>query len=110
MCGSVRKTCVVDGDTIWLDGEKIRMADIDAPETEQAKCASERALGNQATRRLMALLNSGTVSIESAGDRDTDQYGRSLRIVMVDGRSAGDVLVSEGLARRWTGNRRPWCM
>lgn len=27
-----RKACVVDGDTIWLDGKKIRVADIDTPE------------------------------------------------------------------------------
>ena len=25
--------CVVDGDTIWLNGQKIRIADIDTPET-----------------------------------------------------------------------------
>src|SRR4051812_41715477 len=41
--------CVVDGDTIWLKGEKIRIADIDAPETHEPRCASEKELGDQAT-------------------------------------------------------------
>ena len=100
--------CVVDGDTIWLGGEKIRVADIDAPETHDPRCAEERALGDRATRRLQALLNGGAVSLEAI-DRDEDRYGRKLRIVLVDGANVGDTLVSEGLARRYSGGRRPWC-
>ena len=34
--------CVVDGDTIWLGGQNIRIADIDAPETHKPRCASEK--------------------------------------------------------------------
>ena len=36
--------CVVDGDTIWLQGTKIRIADIDAPETHEplSSCWSRR--------------------------------------------------------------------
>lgn len=100
--------CVVDGDTLWLRGQKIRVADIDAPETHDPRCAAERALGDQATRRLRQLLNNGAVSLEPTG-RDQDQYGRKLRIVLVDGRSVGDRLVDEGLARPYAGGRRPWC-
>ena len=100
--------CVVDGDTIWLQGQKIRIADIDAPETHEPKCASEKALGDRATSRLQQLVNSGSVTLRSI-DRDEDHYGRKLRIVMVDGESVGDTLVGEGLAR-WYGNgRRRWC-
>jgi micrococcal nuclease len=100
--------CVVDGDTIWMDGEKIRMADIDAPETHPSRCAEEARLGNAATERLQVLLNAGPVELASA-DRDTDRYGRKLRIIMQHGRSVGAVLVDEGLARTWEGRRRPWC-
>ncbi len=100
--------CVVDGDTIWLGGEKIRVADIDAPETHPARCAEEQALGDRATRRLQQLLNTGAVSLVAI-DRDRDKYGRKLRIVLVDGRSVGDRLVDEGLARWYAGGRRPWC-
>jgi len=100
--------CVVDGDTLWLGGEKIRVADIDAPETHPARCAEEQALGDRATQRLRQLLNGGAVSLEPI-DRDEDRHGRKLRIVLVDGRSVGDTLVDEGLARRYAGRRRAWC-
>jgi len=100
--------CVVDGDTIWFKGQNIRVADIDAPETHEPRCGSEKALGDRATLRLQQLLNRGQVSLQSI-DRDTDSYGRRLRLVMVDGDSVGDTLVSEGLARWYAGGKRPWC-
>lgn len=100
--------CVVDGDTFWMDGEKIRIADIDAPETHPSRCAEEARLGTAATDRLQVLLNLGPVEL-AAADRDTDRYGRKLRIVQRDGRSIGAMLVDEGLARRWGGSRQPWC-
>ena len=100
--------CVVDGDTIWLGGEKIRVADIDAPETHDPRCSAERKLGDRATRRLRELLNNAAISLQPI-DRDTDKYGRKLRIVLVDGQSVGERLVDEGLARRYAGGRKPWC-
>lgn len=100
--------CVVDGDTFWMAGTRIRIADIDAPETHPPRCASEADRGARATQRLRALLNAGPVTLESA-DRDTDRYGRKLRIVTRGGESIGGMLVDEGLARRWTGRRQPWC-
>ena len=108
-CGAVRRTCVVDGDTFWLDGQKIRIADIDTPEVSQPQCAAEKALGDRATDRLTDLLNQGPFELTSIGDRDEDQHGRKLRVVVRDGRSLGNQLVSEGLARTWTGRREPWC-
>ena len=100
--------CVVDGDTFWMDGAKIRVADIDAPETHPSHCPEEARLGEAATLRLQALLNAGPVTLET-GDRATDRYGRALRIATRGGRSLGAQLVGEGLARRWTGRRQPWC-
>lgn len=100
--------CVVDGDTFWLAGEKYRIADIDTPETHPPRCESEAELGQRATERLRALLNQGPFSLESS-ERETDRYGRNLRVVTRDGHSIGAMLVSEGLARPWEGSRRPWC-
>lgn len=100
--------CVVDGDTIWLKGEKIRIADIDAPETHDYRCASEKELGDRATRRLHQLLDGGLIGLRPIG-RDRDRYGRKLRVVLIDGESVGDILVGEGLARPYAGGRRPWC-
>jgi micrococcal nuclease len=109
MCGVVRRDdCVVDGDTFWYGGDKIRIADIDAPETHPPRCEYEARLGAEATRRLLQLLNEGPFTLRAQG-RDEDRYGRKLRIVTRDRRSLGGVLVSEGLAREWTGHRQPWC-
>ena len=109
VCGMVRRTCVVDGDTIWLEGVKIRIADIDTPEISQPKCDYEYDLGIKARDRLVVLLNQGEFSSVPIGNRDEDQYGRKLRVLMRDGRSIGDQLVAEGLARTWSGRREPWC-
>jgi endonuclease YncB( thermonuclease family) len=107
--GPARFHCVVDGDTFWRAGQKIRIADIDTPEVSEPKCAAERALGVRATNRLIELLNAGPYELHAWQDRDQDKYGRKLRVVMRGGRSIGDQLVSEGLARTWSGRREPWC-
>jgi endonuclease YncB( thermonuclease family) len=99
--------CVWDGDTFWLAGEKIRIANIDAPEL-YGQCTAETQHAYRARDRLLALLNSGATELVRQG-RDRDRYGRELRIVLVDGHDVGAVLISEGLARQWDGARRPWC-
>lgn len=106
--GPVRDTCVVDGDTIWYRGEKIRIADINTPEVSEPGCAREAQLGAAATQRLAELLNAGPFTLEPI-DREQDKYGRTLRIVTRGGESLGDRLVAEGLAEEWQGFRRDWC-
>jgi len=109
VCGAIRKTCVVDGDTIWLEGVKIRIADIDTPEISSPKCNAEYERGIRARDRLVVLLNGGEFELRPIGNRDEDQYGRKLRVIMRSGQSLGDQLVSENLARTWTGRRESWC-
>ncbi|HEV7252412.1 MAG TPA: thermonuclease family protein [Mesorhizobium sp.] len=109
LCGAkARETCVVDGDTLWISGEKIRVADINTPETAQPGCAREKRLGERAKTRLHALVNQGPFQLKREG-RDTDRYGRKLRVLVRGGRSLGQQLVNEGLAESWTGRRRDWC-
>jgi endonuclease YncB( thermonuclease family) len=104
--GAVR---VIDGDTFRLAGETIRIADIDTPEME-GRCAYESALARQAADRIEALLAAGAFELAPAPDgRDEDRYGRKLRIVTRGGESLGQRLVTEGLARTWTGRRMLWC-
>ncbi|WP_310467874.1 thermonuclease family protein [Sphingomonas sp.] len=100
--------CVVDGDTFYIAGDKVRIAGIDAPETHDFGCGSELALGNQATDKLHALLNSGAVTM-TAIDRDRDAYGRLLCNVQVDGADVGAALIAAGVARDYAGGQRPWC-
>ena len=104
-----RNTCVVDGDTFWLQGEKVRIADINAPETHSAQCPIEQQLGDRATSRLITLLNMGPFDLATSGSRDRDRYGRLLRVVTRRGRSLGQELVAEGLAESWKGRRSSWC-
>ncbi len=109
LCAERRQpNCVIDGDTIYYRRQKIRLADIDTPEVFSPKCPSEAALGRRATERLLALLNAGPFELMPI-ERDTDRYGRKLRIVARHGRSLGEILVAEGLARRWDGARHSWC-
>lgn len=103
---------VIDGDTIRCDGETVRMANIDAPETHQAKCEAERRLGDLATARLAELLEKGPVTIrrgDPADGRLKDRHGRTLALIHVNGRDVGALMIAEGLVRPWTGKRRGWC-
>lgn len=100
---------VIDGDTFDHGGMRIRIADIDTPEV-RGRCPYETQLAARATQRLRTLLAAGPFELHALGNgRDEDRYGRKLRVVTRGGRSLGDVLVAEGLARTWTGRREPWC-
>ncbi|MBC7987345.1 MAG: thermonuclease family protein [Sphingomonadaceae bacterium] len=108
--GSVRINCVVDGDTFWIGGAKVRILDIDTPELSPPRCAEEERLGLAAKERLGELLSAGPVELASApGEDDRDHYGRLLRTVHIGGRSVGDTLIAEGLARPYGSGRRAWC-
>lgn len=111
VCGAGKRfTCVVDGDTFWYEGTKIRIADIDTPEVSRPGCANEAALGAEATLRLQELLNAGAFTLADDPEGETtDTYGRALHIVERKGESIGETLVEEGLAEEWGGPRIDWC-
>jgi endonuclease YncB( thermonuclease family) len=100
-----RDNCVVDGDTLWLAGEKIRIADIDAPEMN-GRCSAEIQRAILSQERLLVLLNAKPFKLHREG---TDRFGRTLAIVVNAEGSIGDQLVREGLARTWSEHREPWC-
>jgi endonuclease YncB( thermonuclease family) len=109
LCGEgPRINCIVDGDTLYYEGVKIRIADIDTPETNPPRCAEEGRLGKAATHRLLQLANAGPFTLQPI-DRDEDRYGRKLRVLTRGGQSLGKMLVDDGLARWYQGGRRPWC-
>lgn len=103
-----RFTCVVDGDTIWLEGEKIRIMGYDTPEPQTNICggSKEVRLANQASARLVQLLSQDGITIERHG---SDRYNRTLAIVRIAGVDVGDILVKEGLARYWPDGTEFWC-
>lgn len=103
--GPNRVTCVVDGDTVWIEGEKIRLEGIDAPEP-RGRCYEELIAAAKATERLRILLTENQFTIKRSGQ---DRYGRTLARIMIGDRSAGEIMMSEGLVRKWRGQRETWC-
>lgn len=108
MCGRIRHTCIVDGDTIWLDGVNLRMQGYDTPEPYTDICGgrAEVALAHRASARLRELLNANPIRVRTFGQ---DRYGRTLATITIDGRDVGDILIAEGLARRWPNGHEFWC-
>ena len=103
---------VIDGDTIKLDGETIRIANIDTPEIRHAQCDAERRLGLVARDELDRILARGEIRLtrgDPASGRKTDKYGRTLGLITVDGQDVGEEMVSRQMARPWEGKRRAWC-
>lgn len=110
ICGSGKRvTCVVDGDTLWIEREKIRVLGIDAPEVgNTAKCQREVAIGREATERFRQLVSTGPIELRRDG---TDRYDRTLARVLVSGQDAGAKLIDDGLAVPYRGRdtAEPWC-
>lgn len=108
MCGRDRVTCVVDGDTIWLQGINLRLESYDTPEPYNDICGgrAEVALAKRASSRLLELLNSGPFTVDAGGQ---DRYGRVLATIRIGGRDVGGILIEEGLARKWPNGREFWC-
>ncbi|MGE0742758.1 MAG: thermonuclease family protein [Hyphomonadaceae bacterium] len=102
---------VIDGDTIedCATGIRYRLANIDAPETgDNAKCFHERQRGEIARNVAVGLIDAAE-TVQVRRTYRTDQFGRRVAFVLVDGKDLGLFLVGCGLARPWRGQRRRWC-
>jgi hypothetical protein len=98
---------VIDGDTFDLNGTRIRVAGIDAPETHPARCPQEAALGAAATQKLAELLRGRPLWVSGI---KVDRYGRNVAVVRVNGEDVADAMIISGLARNYDGKqRRAWC-
>ena len=88
---------VVDGDTIILNGEKIRFTGIDSPELKQT-CSKDNQItfyGSQAKRWLSNVIGNKEVECVEEGK---DQYKRILAECFVNNISLSSYLVKEGYA------------
>ena len=109
-CGQGRSmACVVDGDTLRLGQRRVRLIGIDAPEIAAAQCPAERALGERAANRLLALVNQSEFDLVGHRFHNRDSHGRDLRLARRGGVSFAAQLTDEGLARRYFGSKRDWC-
>lgn len=98
--------CVLDGDTIYLGGQKVELAGFDAPEVRGAECPAEAERGVDAAVRLLALLNKGPVTVARM-ERDSDGLVRPR--IEVGGRDVATAMINAGVGREIEGGRRNWC-
>ncbi len=108
-----RRIILIDGDTVDVQGERIRILNIDAPESFRSRCEAELKLALRTKERLGQLLRSGPVEIDRHGQ---DRYRRTLARLSVRQGDVGNILVSEGLALPWKDGRHAkeqrlqvWC-
>lgn len=96
-CGETeaKVTRVIDGDTIELEsGVRVRYLLVDAPETTNGH---DDCYGQNAAQFNSDLVLNKTVHL-SYDEQCTDNYGRSLAYVTVDGQEVNSLLVQRGYA------------
>ncbi len=85
-------TQVVDGDTIYLDtGEKVRFVGVNTPER-----GVEGYISSKNFVQKFCLNKKIGLDVDNA--KHTDRYGRTLAVVIVDGKNLNEMLLKEGLA------------
>lgn len=88
---------VIDGDTISLGREKVRLWGVDTPETVHPKKGKE-PFGPEAKKLTASLVHAKPVRLVRSEKKD--KYGRTLAYVYLpDGRSVNEELLRKGLAR-----------
>ncbi|WP_374188720.1 thermonuclease family protein [Sinorhizobium sojae] len=98
MTGELQGAAIAsDGDSLRLDGRRVRIEGIDAPEIGQSCRRGEDAwdCGAEARRRLASLVEGATTRCRLHG---RDRYGRELGICESGGRDVGRAMVLSGLA------------
>lgn len=89
---------VADGDTLTINGQRIRLFGVDALEAEQL-CQNDRGqdwqCGGKATQALADLVRGQAVTCEQ---RDIDQYGRMVAVCRIGTRDIGEEMVRQGWA------------
>ena len=98
--------CVLDGATLYVRGNKVDIAGVQAPQIQGARCTAERNQGIEAAVRLADLLNSGNVTVSAPF---SDPYGRAVRKVRVNGADVAGTLIDAGVAREYDGSGQGWC-
>jgi endonuclease YncB( thermonuclease family) len=100
---------VLDGDTLVVEGEVVRLADVDAPElAPNAQCWAEAALAGHAKSAVEGYLHEVRRSWRVTQPRGRDPNGHLIAsLTRNDGEDLADLLVVYGHAARST--EWDWC-
>ena len=88
---------IIDGDTIILNGEKIRFSGIDTPELKQTCLKDEQEVPCGMTAKMLLVKKIGNATIECISE-GKDTYKRTLAECFVNGESLSKFLVRSGYA------------
>ena len=89
---------VVDGDTIWIGKNKIRLHGIDAPEMKQicqTKKGKEQKCGQLAKQALERIVRKQEVTCKG---NNRDHYGRLIAVCFVGPININEQMVADGFA------------
>lgn len=118
---------IIDGDTIalpcpglgWCKQERVRILNIDAPETRNAVCEAEGIAGLAAKEALRRLLKGQPVEVtrcEPDTGRCSDRYRRTLARLATASGDIGQALIASGHALPWApgpqakfARQQHWC-
>jgi endonuclease YncB( thermonuclease family) len=115
---------VIDGDTIAIRGQTVRLVGFDTPEGGvNARCEAERSLAAKAANKLRQLVAAGGLDLSQVacacppGTEGTTacNYGRACGLLKAAGKDIAGLLIAGGLAKPYhcsrdrCPRREPWC-
>ena len=94
----IGRASVIDGDTIEIDGERIRLFGIDAPESRQTCTDAQGTTYRCGQRAAQALDDQISEGVVTCVPRDRDRYGRVVAVCSAHGEDLSAWMATRGWA------------
>jgi len=106
---ALNNVLATQGDALMINGKHVRLANAEAPlRTPYARCWAEAIAGREARKRVSDLATAAReIDIQPTGK--TDEYGRTVARVSLDGLDLGESLVQDGYAVTPGEHPFNWC-